>query len=265
MIPRIIHFCWFGGNEKPKDVISYIETWKNNCKNFEFIEWNENNFDINSNTYVKEAYSAKKWAFITDYVRLWAIYNFGGVYMDTDVEVLKPLDDFLLNPAFSGFESNNTIPTGIMAGEKGNKWFQLQLSYYYDKHFIMEDGTYDLTTNVATITSITKKNYDIYLNNSYQDIGDIVFYPSEYFCPKNNTNGVLRITDNSYTIHHFNGSWATKNHKKFANTRRFLCRVFGIKLGKVLLIIPFIVWQIKDNGLKGFLNKIKNRIAFILK
>jgi len=265
MIPKKIHYCWFGRNPKSDDILYYIESWKKHCSDYEFIEWNEDNFDINSNMYVKEAYDAKKWAFITDYVRLWVIFTYGGIYMDTDVEVLKPLDSFLKHPAFSGFESNSTITTGIMAGEKDNKWFKIQLSYYDNKHFLLEDGTYDLTTNVKTITNLTKQNYSINLDNSFQDLGDIVFYSSEYFCPKDNQTGLLHITENSHTIHHFNGSWATKNHKNFANTRRFLKRKFGKKIGSVLLVIPFIYWQIKDNGIKKTIQKFIHRVCLFFK
>ena len=111
MIPKKIHYCWFGGNPYPDDFKQYLESWKENCPNYEYIEWNEKTFDIKCNKYVEEAYTSKKWAFVTDYVRLWAIYNFGGIYMDTDVEVLKPLDSFLLNEAFSGFERPNAVPT----------------------------------------------------------------------------------------------------------------------------------------------------------
>lgn len=119
MIPKKIHYCWFGGNPYPEDFLKYLESWKKYCPNYEIIEWNEKTFDINLNKYVKEAYECKKWAFVTDYVRLWAIYNYGGIYMDTDVEVLRPLDSFLECQAFSGFERENAVPTGIMAGEKG--------------------------------------------------------------------------------------------------------------------------------------------------
>ena len=105
MIPKIIHYCWFGGKPKPELAEKCIESWKKFCPDYEIVEWNEGNFNINSNLYVKQAYEAKKYAFVTDYVRLYALYTQGGIYMDTDVMVLKPLDEYLNHEAFSGFES----------------------------------------------------------------------------------------------------------------------------------------------------------------
>ena len=123
MIPKTIHYCWFGGNPLPKLAKKCIKSWKKYCPDFEIIEWNEANFDISSAPlYVRQAYEAKKWAFVTDYVRLYALTSYGGIYMDTDVEVIKPLDFFLNHDAFSGFESEKSIPTGIMASKKGNIW-----------------------------------------------------------------------------------------------------------------------------------------------
>lgn len=231
MIPKKIHYCWFGGNPLPEEAKKYIESWKKYCPDYEIIEWNENSFDVNSVPYVKEAIEARKWAFITDYVRLWAIYNYGGIYMDTDVEVLKPLDEFLKHPAFSGFESSCDIPTGIMAGEKGNPWFKMQLDYYTDRHFKKADGSLDLTTNVVTITNITKQNYKIELNNTYQDIGDIVFYPSEWFCPKDFRTQKIHITNNTVTIHHFAGSWLNPFSKCI---RSLIKKVLGERVSLII-------------------------------
>ena len=157
MIPKKIHYCWFGGNPLPEETKIYIESWKKYCPDYEIIEWNEKNFDLNCNIYIQEAYQAKKWAFITDYVRLYVMYNYGGIYMDTDVEVIKSLDPYLNNKAFSGFETFTDIPTGIMASEKGFPLFKEFLDYYKDRHFIMNDGSYDMTTNVVIITNICKK------------------------------------------------------------------------------------------------------------
>lgn len=123
-IPKIIHYCWFGGNNKPKSVRTCIDSWKLHCPDYEIIEWNESNFDINSNLYTKQAYDSKKWAFVTDFVRLKVLYDNGGIYMDTDIEVLKPLDIFLYHEAFSGFEWVDRIPTGIIGAKKHNEWIK---------------------------------------------------------------------------------------------------------------------------------------------
>ena len=125
MIPKIIHYCWFGGNPLPPLALKCIESWKKYCPDYEIKIWDESNFDININKYATEAYEAKKWAFVSDVARLWVLYNYGGIYMDTDLEVIKPLDEFLYHKAFSGFEDEVNIPTGIIASEKNNNWIKV--------------------------------------------------------------------------------------------------------------------------------------------
>lgn len=228
-IPKIIHYCWFGGNPLPELAEKCIESWKKYLPDYEIIRWDEKNFDFNMNDYVKEAYENKKWAFITDYVRLYAMYNYGGIYMDTDVEVLKSLDRFLIHPAFSGFEDKVNIPTGIMASEKHSKWIKRLLDYYDGRHFVI-NGKIDYTTNVLIITDITKKYYGLKQNNKYQDMGDVVMYPNDYFCPKDHINGEIYLTENSYCIHHFAGSWQNKGMKFRARIFIVIHKVFGKKV-----------------------------------
>lgn len=215
MIPKIIHYCWFGRNPLPVLAVKCIESWKKYCPNYEIKEWNEDNFNLDSYPYVREAYDSRKFAFVTDVVRLYALYTEGGIYMDTDVEVLKPLDKFLIHYAFSGFEDEQNIQTGIMGSERGGRWVKENLAHYEGRHFLNEDGTLDLTTNVATIT-----NYMLPLglkqNNTYQDFPDLItFYPKDYFCPKSYIDGKIHLTDNTYTIHHFAGSWQAGRIKTF--------------------------------------------------
>lgn len=212
MIPKTIHYCWFGKNPLPDFAKKCIESWKKNCSEYTIIQWNEDNFDIGSNQYVKEAYEQKKWAFVTDYVRLYVLYHFGGIYMDTDVEVLKPIDIFLEQEAFSGFESSIQVPTGIMASEKGHSFVGELLNDYKNRTFIKENGELDYTSNVITITKHCVEK-GLILNNSKQIIKNFTFYPSEFFCPKDWKTQELNITENSYTIHHFDGSWLPKTEK----------------------------------------------------
>lgn len=206
MIPKIIHYCWFGRGKMPVMANRCIDSWKQFLPDYELRLWNEDSFDINKVPYVKQAYEARKFAFVTDYVRLYALYSVGGIYMDTDVEVLKPLDDLLHLPAFSGFESEHEIPTGIMASEQHNPWAEEQLGYYKDRQFRQPDGSYDLTTNVELISRSMAAN-GFQLRNSYQVYKNwIHIFQKDYFCPKSRS-GRITLTPNTYCIHHFEGSW----------------------------------------------------------
>lgn len=204
-----------------------IESWKKYLPEYEIKEWNEDTFDVNRHIYTKEAYLSKKYAFITDYVRLYVLKEYGGIYMDTDVEVLKPLDIFLNHPAFSGFEDETHIPTGIMASEKGGVWVTEQLSYYDDKHFIKPDGTLDLTTNVLIMCeNMSKQGFK--LKNSRQNFRDIIeIYPKDFFCPKSYRTGKIDLTNNTYTIHHFAGSWHTPWQKIKKAIKPILLKIVG--------------------------------------
>lgn len=207
MIPKKIHYCWFGRGEKSDAIKRYIASWHKHLPDYEFKEWNEDNFDINQNRYVKEAYENRKFAFVTDYVRLYAILTEGGIYMDTDVEVLKPFDPFLHHHAFSGFETDGNVPTGMMAAEKGSVWAKELLDGYTNRQFIKADGSFDMTTNTAVITEYMLAK-GLIQNNTYQDFpGLCTMYPAQYFCPKDHRTGKIRITDKSVCIHHFAGSW----------------------------------------------------------
>ncbi|MCQ2146596.1 MAG: glycosyl transferase [Bacteroidales bacterium] len=212
MIPKIIHYCWFGHGEMSPLAKKCIQSWREKLPDYEIKEWNESNFDLNLYPYTKEAYEKKKYAFVADVVRLYALYSDGGIYMDTDVEVLKSYDPFLHHTAFSGYETDK-VTTGIMASEKGGEWVKHNLDYYTDRHFILEDGTMDQTVNVVTIYK-----YMLELgfrgDNTFQDFpGIITIYPRDYFCPKSYYDGIIRLTDNTVVIHHFEGSWHSKKDK----------------------------------------------------
>ena len=220
MIPKIIHYCWFGKNPKPKLAEKCIGSWKKFCSDYDIIEWNEDNFDISSSPlYVRQAYEAKRWAFVTDYVRLWALTEFGGVYMDTDVEVVKSLDPFLDNKAFSGFEDETHIPTGIMACEREFPLFKEFLAFYDEASFILPDGSYNTQTNVVTISQICRKK-GLVLNNNKQIIEGFVLYPKDFFCPVNFVTRKLEKTRRTVTIHWFAGSWLTKEDKERLKARK---------------------------------------------
>lgn len=223
MIPRIIHYCWFGRGPMPELALKCIESWHRFMPDYEYKLWNEDNFDITSVPYVKEAYESGKYAFVTDYVRLYALYTEGGIYMDTDVEVLKPYDDLLSLPGFTGYEGSKYLPpvTGTMASEAGNEWVKEQLDSYTDAHFIMADGSLDTTTNTTRISRIMKLGGFV-SNGEKQAYKDMHIFPVEYFCPRQ-TTGDCFFTENTYCDHHFMGSWEDKMKK---NT---LLRLLGQK------------------------------------
>lgn len=223
MIPKIIHYCWFGRGKMPQLAQNCIKSWKKNCPDYSIKEWNEDNFDLNLFPYTREAYDHKKFAFVTDVVRLYALYHEGGIYMDTDVEVIKPLDPFLNNVAFSGFEDDKLLPTGIMASVKGGQWAKDNLDYYIGRHFILPDGSMDTTTNVIIITNYMVKKGAV-LNNTLQVFpGLFTLYPKDFFCPMSFSRE-LKLTENSVTIHHFSGSWLPRRTKISIKIHRFISK-----------------------------------------
>lgn len=210
MIPKIIHYCWFGRGELPELAQECIASWHQFMPDWEYKLWNEDNFDVNMVPYTKEAYEARKYAFVSDYVRLWALYNEGGIYLDTDVKVFKPFDDLLTQKAFAGFEGSKHVPMGtcVLASEAGGQWVEEQLKNYQDRHFVHSDGSFDLTTNVQFI-SAKMQEQGFVQDGKEQEYEDLHVFPVEYFCPRHTTGEYLR-TDNTYCDHLGMGSWTDK-------------------------------------------------------
>lgn len=207
MIPKIIHYCWFGGNPLPPLAVKCINSWREYLPEYEIREWNEDNFDLTAFPFALEALENRKFAFISDVCRLHALKEYGGIYMDTDVEVLRSLDKFLHHSAFSGFENDDFVPTGIMASEKGGQWVTELLAYYDGRSFIRQDGQLDTLSNTFIITQMMKDKGFI-MNNTFQEIESYVtFYANDVFCPKSYKTGRIELTDDSYCIHHFAKSW----------------------------------------------------------
>ncbi len=234
MIPKKIHYVRIWWKEMPDLAKKCIESWKKYLPDYELCLWDEKNFDLNSNKYVKQAYEAKKFAFIWDYIRVWAMYNYWWISMDTDVEVLKNLDLFLNSKWFSWLESKDTIPTWIMASEKGNKFIWDILNRYNDREF----DSNNLIPNTVTITDIARKKYWfkwwcdelIKLKNDMYE-----FYPKNYFCPLDHNDPIPNyqkcVKDkNCYTIHRFTWSWLWKS-----KTRKFIENVILRILKKIHL------------------------------
>ena len=212
MIPKVIHYCWFGKGELPELALKCIDSWKRLCPDYEIKEWNESNFDLNVSDFVKEAYEEKRWAFVSDYARLWIVFNYGGVYLDTDVQLVKSLDELLDNKCFLGAETTGLVNTGLGFGaEKNNAVIKLLLNEYDGRHFKMNNGVYDIIPCPQKNTAPLKKM-------GYRFSEDVIFktnlvtvYTPEYFCPINYQTGELFITENTISIHHFSASWISED------------------------------------------------------
>lgn len=208
MIPKIIHYCWFGRGEMPELAKKCISSWHKYMPDWDYKLWNEDNFDTNSTAYTKEAYEAGKYAFVSDYVRLWALFNEGGLYLDVDFEVFMPFDDLLHWDAFAGFEGSKHLPVmmGVIASRPNGIWVKEQLDNYQGRHFIQEDGSFDLTTNVQFI-SAKMREQGFLQNGQEQDYKDLHVFPVTYFCPRQTTGEYFR-TENTYCEHLGLGSWS---------------------------------------------------------
>jgi len=184
-----------------------IASWRKYCPNYEIKRWTEKDIDVSANLYAKQAYMNRKWAFVSDYARLKILFEEGGIYLDTDVELVRPLDGFLEYKGFSGFEGEGTVPTGLVGAVKGNKWIERLLKDYEGRVFIDPAGKLNLTTNVQYITNATEKFYGIKLSEGRVSLPDVEFYPSHWFCAKSLETRSVNITANTHAIHHFSGSW----------------------------------------------------------
>lgn len=214
MIPKTIHYCWLGGAPKPESVLKCIESWKQYCPDYEIKEWNESNLDLSANLYTKQAYELKKWGFVPDYLRLWVVYTYGGIYFDTDVQAVRNFDDLLKYPAFAGFETGSADEKGAFVNcgqgfgaEKGNRIIHEHMELYRDLRFINEDGSLNMLAS-PNYTTLTLEKYGLNrFSNTIQDLGDIVILPEDYLCPKSFLSGEIKLTQNTHSIHHFAASW----------------------------------------------------------
>lgn len=251
MIPKKIHYCWFGGKELPELAKKCIESWKKYFPDYEIIEWNENNFDINFNQYAKEAYERKKYAFFTDVARLYIIYNYGGIYFDVDVEVIKNFKSVLENKAFFGLESIGKVNTGLGFGaEKKNQFVKKILDDYKDRHFIKNDGNLDLSP-CPILNSKVFLNEGFKLNNIFEKIDGVAVYPINVFNPKGGFGQKITLSNETLSIHHFDGSWLSKEELERANKFIYLRKKYGEKRAKVIyntLYLPYrVLSKIKEN------------------
>lgn len=263
MIPKTIHYCWFGGKPLPPLAEKCIASWEKYCPDYEIIEWNEKNYDISSAPlYVRQAYEAKKWGFVPDYIRLELIYNYGGIYLDTDVEIVKPIDDLLNLKGYAGFESDTCVNFGLGFGaEKGNKTIKYLMDSYLDKPFLKEDGTPDITAS-PIINTLSLNKLGLVSNGQKQTVDGFVYFSSDYLCPKSLYTGKITMTSNTFSIHHFDGSWLSEEmiyirdlqHKLIDKMPKKLAHwsalIIGFTKYRGLLKMPSAMIQYKKKNLK---------------
>lgn len=229
MIPRIIHYCWFGRNPLPKLAQKCIASWKKFFPDYEIKEWNEDNFDVNIIPYTQQAYEAKKYAFVSDYARFWILYHYGGLYFDTDVEVIKPMDDIIERGAFMGRErgTDGMVAPGLGLGVEAFHPLYKDMIDEYDSLLFSDDKGNLNTKTVVYYMSELLSEHNLQKENSLQVIDGITIYPQEYFCPMDSTSGLIDITKETVSIHWYNCSWM--NHYSL----RFLLHLLKNRLNRL--------------------------------
>lgn len=226
MIPKIIHYCWFGRGEKPKLAQKCISSWKKHCPNYEIIEWNEDNFNIQAHPYAQFCYELKKWAFLSDYVRLVVVEQYGGIYFDTDVELLRTPDFLLEHEAFYGFENDTNIATGLGFGAEAHHPTIQSMVEQYRRLQSDAEGVYPCVVcpqlNTQALLPLGLK-----LNGQRQTVAGAEIYPVEYFNPYESTTGRLNKTKNTVSVHWYSGSWMSKGTILRSKITKPLHRLFG--------------------------------------
>ena len=271
MIPKIIHYCWFGGNPLTELAKKCIASWKKYFPDYRIKEWNETNFDLNCCAYVKEAYQSKKWAFVSDYARFLILYREGGLYFDTDVEVIKPFDDIIENGAFMGCETTDKCAPGLGLGvnpglglgvNPGLSIYKEVLENYEKSHFFNPDGTNNYVTVVDRVTDILS-NHGFEEKDVIQSVAGIKVYPPEFFCPMDYKTGKLCVTDHTHSIHWYDASWFDDRMKHRRNRSEKICNTFkgnmGRKLSKIYMSGSYYWEWITSGRTDIIISKIKNK------
>lgn len=249
-IPKIIHYCWLSGNPYPDLIQRCMQSWKEKLPDYEFLLWDMDRFDIHSVPWVEQACAAKKWAFAADYIRLYALYNYGGIYLDSDVEVLKAFDDLLDRKYFFGrehtpdrIEDQNSIEAATFGAEKGLPFLKGVMAFYETHDFCDKNGFLN-TITLPTIMAMTlRKN-------------PLEIFPMDYFSPKNTRSLALETTKNTYSIHHFNGSWHSLAQQKHVALRTKLCKVLGEQVGEMLATFCAVFINLKNEGFRYTIRKV---------
>lgn len=267
MIPKVIHYCWFSKKPLPELAIKCIASWKKYCPDYEIIEWNESNFDLNCCNYVKEAYEAQKWAFVSDYARFWILYNYGGIYFDTDVELIRDISDIVEKGPFIGCEPVNRklcrVAPGLGIGTfPHHTFFKKVLDYYNNLHFYISKGIYNDTTIVTHLTKLFK---NCGYNGDYrvEKVCEIYLYSPEYFCPMDPNTGEIQIKQQTRSIHWYSASWKNSEeqeiHKKAGNIYKRFPNFFGKLLSESYKITKKFTYYMKKEGIKNVIRRAKRK------
>lgn len=269
MTVKKIHYCWFGNNPLSSEDMDCIESWKKFFPDYEIVRWDESNFDINICDYVREAYDAKKWAYVSDFARMFILYNNGGLYFDTDVKVVKSFDDILSEGPFMGRENYNPL-IGVNPGiglylDKKMPIINEILNNYYEDHFIKEDGSFNYKTIVERVTEVLVGK-GLTGENKIQKVAGLNIYPKEYFCPLDYKTGHLNRTENTHSIHLFNASWLDSKMKKRRLVSEKIRKIFPAFCSELVVRIYMIgsrnLELIFSGNVKLVLKKIRKRISY---
>lgn len=229
MIPKIIHYCWFGGKPIPKKESRCMATWEKMLPGYKIVRWDESSFDVNACPFTKEAYRLKKYAFVADYIRLYALTTYGGLYLDADIEIVRPFDELLQkHSAFGGFETPTMLQTGVLACEPNNAIFMQFFDYYKSHDFVW--GTDNATPPNSAILRDIMTERGLILDNSYQCVDSFACYPQEYFCPIDQGSRQIVVTPNTYCIHYLVGSWFSPKTRFINNAKYIVGKYLGYKL-----------------------------------
>lgn len=242
MIPKIIHFCWLSKDSYPLKIQHCMDSWKRHLPDYEIVLWDTKRFDVNQSVWVKQAFEKKKYAFAADYIRFYALYHYGGIYLDSDVEVLRNFDDLLHLPYFLGAEYAGTIEAAVMGAEKNSDWVKECLDYYEDREFIKPDGAIDIHRLPDIMGQVLKEKKSI-VNLSKDEVNTydredmnthIYLFPNDYFSSKIFDSRRVILSPETYTIHHYQNSWFSGKAWAYYRTRAYFVRIFGYKLVRIV-------------------------------
>lgn len=238
MIPKIIHYCWLSNDSYPEKVQFCISSWKRNLPDYKIVLWDLNKFNIDTTKWTRQAFDAKKYAFAADYIRCYALYNYGGIYLDSDVEVLKTFNELLDLPYFIGQDCSKAIEAAVVGCEKGNFLYKNMLSYYESRDFIKNDGRYDIKAMPDIMDEVASSLYEFKVINKKEDFefneNILNLFTSDYFSPKRQNDFKINLSDKTFSIHHFNASWYPPKKKLFRKISQLIGFEIASKFSKIV-------------------------------